>query len=128
MDWYTILMMGARFLVVFHVQTITTTSTTVYRTPLLPGATVGTWSREYQLSSSYYYSTHSLLYFCTIALFLLLHHCFYLGFFQVWRNFLKLFNNFLTLFFLLHHRTFSTIAPLFFDNFLKNCDEIFVNF
>jgi hypothetical protein len=50
---------------------------------------VGTWSREYQLSSSSSSSSyHSLFYDCTMGL-----------------N---------TFFLLLHHRTFSTIAPLLF--------------
>jgi hypothetical protein len=52
-----------------------------------------------------------LFYFCTIALFLLLHHLFYL----VWRNFWQLFANFCQLFD--NFWQLTTFLP-FFDNFL----------
>jgi hypothetical protein len=69
---------------------------------------------------------------CTIALFLLLHHCFYLVFFQVWRNFWHLFVKFLTSYwhflttFWHFLATFWQLFDIFgqlFDNFLTTFDN-----
>jgi hypothetical protein len=82
---------------------------------------VGTWSREYQLSSSSH--SHSYSYSPDNSLFF--------GFYQVRQNLKQLFDNFLTTFWQLFDIFFDNFLTTFwqlFDNILTTCWQLFDNY